>query len=234
MRLGLQQIRGLDHDSAQRIVAVRQADGLFTSIADLTERAQLRPATVRLLAQAGALDSLSTHRRQAYWEASALQASTPLLDQTVLRETAISERSAPVLAERVLTDYRSQGYSLEAHPLEMLRSLFDRHQIDRPARLRAHRHGQRARAIGLVTHRQRPGTAQGTIFLSLEDELGLLNVIVPGAQVEAQRQPILQAQLLLVEGTWQVQGAVRQLRASQLHDASAWLGQLRLRSRDFH
>ena len=132
-----------------------------------------------------------------------------------------------------MADYRASGLSLKAHPLALLRDALAAFKVQPAAVLALSRHGQLVRASGLVTHRQRPETAKGVVFVTLEDETGAVNVIVWPAVVETQRKPLLGARLLTVFGQWQRQGDVMHLVASKLIDHSALLQGLVSRSRDF-
>jgi error-prone DNA polymerase len=133
----------------------------------------------------------------------------------------------------VLADYRSTGLSLKAHPLALLRPALSRFKVQPASELALLRSGQLARASGLVTHRQRPETARGVVFVTLEDETGAVNVIVWPQVVEVQCTPLLAARLLTVYGVWQAQGEVRHLIARRLVDHTALLDGLAVRSRDF-
>ncbi|MFY9512964.1 MAG: OB-fold nucleic acid binding domain-containing protein, partial [Rubrivivax sp.] len=156
----------------------------------------------------------------------------------MLRQTRTHEPSAllaaPALGSTVVADYRSTGLSLAAHPLALLRPQLAVFQVQPANVLRHYPSGRLARASGIVTHRQRPETAKGVIFVTLEDETGAVNVIVWPAVAEAQRRPLLASQLLTVYGIWQAQGEVRHLVARRLVDHTALLAGLTTRSRDFH
>ena len=134
----------------------------------------------------------------------------------------------------MVADYRASALSLKAHPLALLRARLAGFKVQTAAALAAARNGQLARASGLVTHRQRPETAKGVVFVTLEDETGAVNVIVWPAVVKAQRKALLGATLLTVYGRWQCEGEVRHLVAQRLVDHSALLEGLVTRSRDFH
>jgi error-prone DNA polymerase len=125
-----------------------------------------------------------------------------------------------------LADYRRTGLSLAHHPVALLRPRLAEFRISTSAELQNFRNGQLARASGLVTHRQRPQTANGVIFVTLEDETGPVNVIVWPQVAEAQRTPMLTARLLTVYGIWQRQGEVRHLIAKRLVDHSVLLREL--------
>ncbi len=248
MRLGLNRLSGLGQDVGERIVAAR-AEAPFTSVEDLARRAGLDAATLRLLADANALQGLSGHRRQAAWDVAGIDTrATPLLHHTRTAEAEPPLLQAPSAGQALLADYRRTGLSLDQHPLALLRPQLAAFRV-LPARELMHcRSGQLARASGLVTHRQRPETAKGVVFVTLEDETGQVNIIVWPQLADAQRQPLLAARLLTVYGVWQQEGAVRHLIAKKLVDHSALLatlGQegsestapqqtLNTRSRDFH
>jgi len=134
----------------------------------------------------------------------------------------------------MLADCRSLGLTLNRHPLALLRERLAAWRVQPAAVLRDYPDGRPARASGLVTHRQRPATAKGTVFVTLEDETGTVNVIVWPRVAERQREPLLASTLLTVYGTWQREGDVMHLVAAKLVDHSVLLGGLRSRSRDFH
>jgi error-prone DNA polymerase len=134
----------------------------------------------------------------------------------------------------IVDDYASLGLTLNRHPLELLRPRLAQMRFKTAAELAHYRNGRSARACGIVTVRQRPGTANGTIFVSIEDETGAINVIVWPALVEKQRKILLGASMLAVYGVWQSEGEVRHLVAQRLEDHSALLGRLAAPSRDFH
>jgi len=232
VRLGFSRISGLTQDAADRIVAAR-AEAAFASPEDLARRAQLDAHQLALLAQADALQPLTGHRHQAAWAVSGVDTrATPLLRDTRTQEVA-AELPAPDEATTVLADYRATGLSLTQHPLALLREQLAAFKVETAAVLRHHPNGRLARASGIVTHRQRPETAKGVVFVTLEDETGSVNVIVWPDVVEAQRRPLLAATLLTVFGVWQCQGEVRHLIARKLVDHSDLLQGLASRSRNF-
>ncbi len=231
VRLGWQSVRGLGLEAAQRLMQARE-QGPFRDVGDLARRCQLSRPALRALAQAGVLDGLAGHRREALWQASGSDARAPALIANALNDVP-AQLDAPTLGERVLADHRATGLSLEAHPMSLLRpALAKRGALNREQLMRLP-NGRRVRSCGLVTHRQRPQTAGGTLFLSLEDETGLINLIVPGRDLERWREAVLQSRLLWVEGVWQRQGPVCNLLGHRYHDCSHWLGELPLFSRDF-
>ncbi len=224
-RLGLNRLSGFREDAAQRIVTAR-AEAPFASVEDLTRRADLDAHALRLLADGNALSALAGHRREAAWEVAGVD--TRMAAAAVLRATRTEEPERPVLeapsaGAALLADYRRTGLSLANHPLALLRPRLAEFRVSTSAELQGFRNGQLARASGLVTHRQRPQTAKGVIFVTLEDETGPVNVIVWPQIAEAQRTPMLTARLLTVYGIWQCQGEVRHLVAKRLVDHSALL-----------
>ena len=261
VRLGFNRIGGLSQAAAERIVQAREADGAFIHLEDLTRRAALDARDLNLLAASDALRGLVAgspephasapsrsprgHRHQAAWAVAAIDTRpSALLHGMRSREPATEAfpitLPSPSAAEDMLADYRSTGLTLNRHPLALLRPQLDAFRIETAAVLRTYPDGRIARASGLVTHRQRPGTAKGTVFVTLEDDTGTVNVIVWPTVAQAQRQPLIGARLLTVYGQWQrstdVPGehAVMHLLASRLIDHTALLNGLVTRSRDFH
>ena len=232
VRLGLNRINGLSQDAAERIVNARTA-GSFDNVEDLTRRAELNAHDLQALALADALQGLSGNRHQATWAVKGIDTRpTELLRATRVHE-APALLAAPSEAENMLADYRALGLTLNRHPLALLRDELSAFKVQPASVLRHYPNGRIARASGLVTHRQRPETAKGTVFVTLEDETGAVNIIVWPAVVEAQRQPLLAATLLTVFGQWQREGDVMHLVATKLIDHSAMLQGLVSRSRNF-
>ena len=232
VRLGLNRINGLSQDAAERIVQARASAG-FDGVEDLARRADLNAHDLQALAAADALQGLTGHRHQASWAVKGIDTRpTALLRATRVHETP-ALLAAPNEAENMLADYRALGLTLNRHPLALLRDELAAFKIQPAAVLRSYPNGRIARASGLVTHRQRPETAKGTVFVTLEDETGAVNVIVWPAVVEAQRKPLLAATLLSVFGQWQREGDVMHLVATKLIDHSGLLQGLVSRSRDF-
>jgi error-prone DNA polymerase len=232
VRLGLRLINGLGGDTASRIVAARAA-GAFADVDDLAARAALDRGELKCLAAGGALASLAGHRRQAFWQAAGSQPLSGVLEATTLSETAV-DLPAPSEGEDLVADYRSLGYTLGRHPLALLRTRLARLRFVTAEELKRYPDRKLARAAGLVTCRQRPGTASGVVFVTLEDETGVANVIVHADLVERQRKELIGARLLGVYGQLQREGDVVHLVAKRLVDHSGLLGALATRSRDFH
>jgi len=236
VRLGFNRISGLPEEAAKRIVDARE-QAPFETPEDLARRARLNAHELAALAQADALQGLTGHRHQAAWAVAGIDTRpTPLLRETRVHEAAV-RLASPSEAEDMQADYRALGLTLKRHPLALLREQLSRFKIEPAAVLRTYPHGRLARASGLVTHRQRPETAKGTVFVTLEDETGSVNIIVWASVADAQRKPLLGATLLTVYGQWQRQGddkyPVMHLLAMKLVDHSAMLQGLVSRSRDF-
>jgi len=232
VRLGLNRIGGLSEGAAERIVKARE-EAPFGNAEDLARRATLNAHDLRVLAEADALLGLAGHRHQAAWAVAGVDTRpTELLRATRVHESA-AELDAPSEAETMLADYRALGLTLKRHPLALLRDELKAFKVQPAAVLRSYPSGRLARASGIVTHRQRPETAKGTVFVTLEDETGAVNVIVWPSVAEAQRQPLLGATLLTVYGQWQREGDVMHLVAKKLIDHSHLLQGLVSRSRDF-
>jgi error-prone DNA polymerase len=229
VRLGLNRIAGLPEAAARRIVAERP----FDSVEDLARRAGLDAQALRLLAQAGALSGLAGHRHEAAWAVAGVDTRASALLRTTRTHEEAAELAAPAVVEETLADYRATGLTLGTHPLALLREPLQAWRVQTAAVLKQARHGQLARASGLVTHRQRPETAKGVVFVTLEDDTGSVNVIVWPDLARTQRRELLGSRLLTVFGVWQRQGEVRHLVARRLLDHSALLQGLAGRSRDF-
>ena len=231
VRLGLRQISKISRDAAERIVVARHA-APFDSAEDLARRAELEQHEMRLLAGADALATLSGHRRQQVWDASGLRRAPKLLRDAPVDEQFLELDEAPE-GEEVVQDYATTGLTLRTHPMALLRP----HLVERRLRTAAELHdmpnGRLVRYCGIVTLRQQPDTANGTIFISLEDETGVVQVIVWKRLREQQRPEVLRSRLLAVYGVWQREGDVMNLVAGRLEDLTSLMGELATSSRDF-
>ena len=188
---------------------------------------------MQLLAGAGALRALSEHRHAALWLALGAEPPPGPLPLVAATETAVI-LPRPDAAEEIMADYRQLSLSTTQHPLSLLREKLRARGLSSNLELRALPDGARVRVGGLVTHLQQPGTASGVVFLSLEDETGIVNVILWPQVFAAQRASALTASLLVVSGTLQNQHGVAHVVARALHDRSHWLTGMSRRSRDFH
>ena len=231
MRLGLALVKGLKQAAAERVVAARR-ERPFASTEDLARRAALDRGDLSALAAADALASLAGHRREALWETLAVDEPTRL----ALPAAAVAPPplAAPTEGEEIVGDYASMGLTLRRHPLALLRERLKKRGIRNAAEVADARHGQRIRAAGIVTCRQRPATASGVIFVTLEDETGYVNLVVWNDLAERQRRELLGARLLEVAGEVQREGRVVHVLARRLSDLTPLLGRLATASHDFH
>lgn len=232
LRLGLREIRGLNQEAGLRLVAAR-AQSPFTDVQDLADRAQLDRATLERLGAAGALRGLAGHRHRAQWAVTGVERMPDLFDGARIADDAVVLRP-PTAAENVLADYATTGLTLDAHPLKLLRPQLRARRLRTVAEAQALAHGTPARVAGLVTLRQRPGTASGVTFVTLEDETGWLNLIVWRDLAERQRRVLLESKMLGVIGELQKAEGVVHLLAHRLENLDALLSGLDTRSRDFH
>ncbi len=236
VRLGLRMVAGLATAAAQRIVITR-AEAPFTSTEDLALRAGLDQGDLKALASADALLSLSGHRRQQVWDASALRPAPGLLKAAPVEEDFL-ELPAAWEGEEVVFDYAATGLTLRTHPVALLRGELSKKKLLTAAQLRDLPDGRLVRACGIVVMRQQPQTAKGVVFVTLEDETGSVNVIVWKSLREKQRSELLHSRLMAVYGVWQRDmesgGEVRHLIAHRLVDLTPLLGGLATQSREFH
>lgn len=234
IQLGLRLVKGLSKSGADQIIDAR-TNALFQSVADLRRRTNINQKDLEALSAADALATLSGHRHKTHWAIMALKDSRPLLvDEHRQQENDMDAITAPSITENVIFDYQSTGLTLRAHPLALLRRQppFDR--CRRQSDLIAMGNLRFVRTAGLVTCRQRPGTASGVIFLTLEDETGNINVIVWPRVQEQFKAALMTAQLLLIKGTVESRDGVTHVIASGLYDHSHALSDLAVKSRDFH
>jgi error-prone DNA polymerase len=236
LRLGMRLVKGLSEAGAQRLIAARTKQP-FTSVQDVADRAALDRTDLEALAGAGALASLSGNRHLAFWEVAGTEKPAPLAPRG--RRAADDEEGRPLLTtptpwQTVLADYSSTGLTLGPHPLLLLRERLASEHILRAADLRDTRDGTKVRVAGIVLMRQHPASANGVIFMTIEDETGSINLIVWQSVADEQRRPLLESRLLEVQGELQHQHGVMHVIAGRLIDRSALIGELLARSRDFH
>jgi error-prone DNA polymerase len=236
IRLGLRQVSGLRKEVGERIATVR-FHAPYASTQDLALRCNLNEADLKALASADALQSLSGHRRQQVWGAAALKPAPALLKGVPIAEEELLLPAAPE-GEEVAFDYAALGLTLRSHPLLLLREQLSKQKLLTATQMADFPSGRLVRACGIVTMRQRPQTAKGVVFVTLEDETGSVNVIVWKAVKERFRQEVYQSRLLAVYGVWQRDeesgGEVRHVIAKRLVDLTPLLGALATSSRDFH
>lgn len=234
VRLGLNRIKGLSESGGQQIAALMRGGHAPPPTAEaLFRQTTLSEKDRQALATADALRSLAGERHQAHW---AQQGFTPnRTDMPLEHRPDSAELPLSREGENLIADYASLGFTLRRHPLALLRSP----HLQRLHTLTSKQwgnlaHGRRCRVAGMVTNRQRPGTAKGIIFMTLEDETGSTNLIIRQDVLERFRLEVLQAPLIVAEGINEYRDGVRHLMVHSLEDHSHLLGRLRFQSRDFH
>ena len=230
LRLGLGQVSGISETVANTIVNERQ-EALFASIKDLVQRTGINTKIINALADADAFKSLTGNRVQTKWMAAVAR-----FPDLPLAPVAYSSTPAPLkpltLGQEVIADFRSTGLTLRAHPMKLLRSLLaGTQQAENLGKIPS---GRYIRVAGLVTCRQRPGTASGVTFVTLEDETGNTNVIVWRDLAEKERRALIASRLMIVHGKLEHQGPITHLVAAHMEDASHLLADLAVASHDFH
>ena len=232
VRMGLRMVSGLVETQGRTIAEQRAAAGPYADVDELAHRANLPKRSMELLARAGALATLAGHRRRAHWSAIGVERLPGVLAGASAREQPLA-LSAPTEGEDIVADYRGMGLTLGRHPLALIRGKLNRLRAYRAADLVKLKSGSTVRVAGIVTHRQRPETASGVIFMSLEDETGTSNLIVWPSVQQAQREAVLGARLMVVEGELQSEMGVIHVIAAKFRDYSHWLGRVKAGSRDF-
>jgi len=247
LRLGLEMVRGLGEAAGRRIEEARRKSGGFASLEDLARQASLDRGSLLHLARAGAVGSLEADRRRAVWEAMDgldRPGSLPLFEQPARplpepagkkahNEPQVAGLAPMTRCEQVLADYRTAGLSLDAHPVHFMRNALAESGVVTTANTARLPEGRRVRVAGIVLSRQRPATAKGIVFLTIEDETGSANVVVrppvwQAADVQARR-----AAVIVVEGRIQRRGTIVHVLATRLDAAAALSPALPRQSRDF-
>lgn len=237
IRLGFSQISSLDTQAAQGIERWR-GNKPFTSLENLSRRTPLTTADLGHLAAADAFAALTGNRHESRWQAAALKPHISLLENSETHQDLLA-MPAPSLEKDMQDDYASLGLSLRAHPMALLRNRPPFNRCKTHKELASVGHGRFVRVAGLVTGRQRPGSAKGTMFVTLEDETGNTNVVVWQKTQVHFREPLLNAQLLVVKGVLEINDTdsetpVIHLVAGHLEDFTHCLKTLSVSSRDFH
>ncbi|MCZ6810146.1 MAG: error-prone DNA polymerase [Proteobacteria bacterium] len=231
LRLGLRQIKGLAEEAGRKIVR-QLAAGRFGSIQQLLERTGVNRRELGALAAAGALKSIAGHRHKVRWTVAGVEEPTPLIP-SMDRYEAVPMLKKPTEGQDIVADYQSLGLTLERHPMALIRTRLDVHRYVKAECLNELQSGRPIRVAGLVITKQRPGTASGVTFVTLEDESGYTNLIVWKKIAEEQRDVLLNARLMGVEGELQKEGKVIHVIARKLIDHSELLGELAVRQRNF-
>jgi error-prone DNA polymerase len=232
VRLGFNAVKGFSEIAAERLCEAR-AEGAFAGVQDLARRARLDKKDLGALAAAGALRLLAENRHPARWQVAGIEKTGPLLAKACHVE-GIPMLPRPTEGEDIAADYRHLGLSLGRHPLALLRRRLDVMNIQTAAVTKGLPHGARTYSAGLVITRQRPSSASGVTFVTVEDESGYLNLIVWEQLARRARKVLLGATLLGFEGRIQKEHDVMHVIATRLHDHSHFLEGLTARSRDFH
>jgi len=232
VRLGIRLVKGISPAQVERIEHA-QRDGPFTSVADLAKRSGVSRATLARLAAADAVQSLGLSRREAVWKVLALADEAPMFDGT---EPAESDPNLPIMSvkETVYADYDRLGLSLHAHPMSLIREEMSRMGVQTSKALRNSCQGKWIKVAGLVLIRQRPSTALGIVFCTLEDETGTANLVIRPTIFQKYRRAAHAAVALVAEGRVERRGEVVHLQVSKLEDMSKALHKLRSIPRDFH
>ena len=232
LRLGFRLVRGLREEAGKRIAAARTKGG-FRDLDDLVHRADLDRATLDLLAEAGALRGLAGHRHRARWQSAGTEKQLPLFAGTQGSEEERIAIPPPSAFENTHADYATVGLTLDAHPVSLIRRQLRERRYRRSNEVAALESGRPARFAGLVLLRQRPQTASGVTFMTVEDEAGMVNVVVWAQVAERFRRVFLESRLLGIEGRLESEQGVRHLIARKLEDLTPLLSRLATTSRDF-
>lgn len=232
VRLGLRLISKLSVSGANHVLNAR-THGPFTSAANLVRRTGMNQADQQALAIAGALENISGDRHQAQWDLLGVEALPELLSDASANEPSLT-LPAPTEGENTVADYMSLGLTLNRHPLSLLREQLKQRRILDSMSWAAIPNGRMARIAGIIKVRQRPGSANGVVFLTIEDEGGPMNVIVWGQVMEQFRKEVLGAKMVSVYGVTQREQGVTHLVARKIEDLTWMLGKLHTQSRNFH
>lgn len=236
LRLGLRLIQGLSESGGQRLHQHRPVAG-YRATSELRRLASLNQRDMELLAGANAMPDFTSNRHQAYWQLldheqpSELFAGEEVLEY---RPEHCHQLPQPTEGQNVLADYASQGLTLQRHPLALLREQGHLKFCLSAEQLKVTKAGIPVQVAGLVTGRQRPGSASGVTFVTLEDETGNVNVVVWLETARRQRKPLLTARLLHVKGVLERQGEIVHVMAGKLSDLSHLIRSLPVESRNFH
>jgi len=236
LRLGFRQLRGMNKDDANAIVEAR-TKGNFAAMRSVWLRAGLSDRALETLAKGDAWNTLKLNRRGALWAAKGLGLKPlPLFAAAEGAEAAEPPVILPSMSmgQEVTEDYRHLRLSLKCHPMALLRRKMSRQGVVTAEKLWQMPNGRSVRVAGIVTHRQRPGTASGVVFVTLEDETGSTNLIVWRSIVDSQRDALLSSRLMIVEGELQHADNVTNVVVRRIHNCTHWLGRLQTSSRNFH
>jgi len=241
LQLGLCLVKGLSAEGARRLSEAREW-GPFRCVQTLVERTGIDRGDRESLAAADALRGLASDRHRAFWDVAGYEEKLPLFAAAAVEPEAAWPGAGaqvalllpkPSESQDIIADYNSVGLTLRRHPLALFREHLQGFQVRTADSLALLSNGARVKVAGIVTSRQRPQTASGVTFVTLEDETGFLNLVVWPALSARQPRMVREARLLGVAGTLQISEGVVHVIASELVDLSGWLAQMSLRSRDF-
>ncbi|MEG5262673.1 error-prone DNA polymerase [Pseudomonas sp. JDS28PS106] len=232
IRLGLRMVRGFREEDARRIEAARAARP-FSDATDLVQRAGLDSRAAEALADSGALRGLIGHRHRARWAVAGVEVQRPLFADLPEDEQQVA-LPLPSIAQDMRADYDMLGTTLGPHPLTLLRRQLAARRFRSSRDLLELQHECTLSVAGIVVGRQRPGTASGVTFVTLEDEFGMINVVVWRDLAERQRKVLVGSQLMQVFGRFESKEGVRHVIARRLYDLTPMLAGLDVKSRDFH
>ena len=232
LRLGFRVIKGMSAVHGERIVLNRNRK--FASLAEFQRKTKLSRHVLERLANADAFDSLGLSRRDVLWQVAGLDDSpSPLFEKSIDEN---DEVNLPVMPEQqeVMTDYATAGLSLKQHPVSFLRDQLSESKVRPAQELSTAKNGRWIQVAGLVLIRQRPGTASGIVFMTIEDETGIANLVVKPAVYDRYRAAARHASLLQADGYVQREGQVVHVIVKRLHNLSDRLTGSTPKSRDFH
>ncbi len=232
VRLGFRLVNKLSKNGVDQILAAR-ANKPFTDATDLVRRAGINKGDQQALAVAGALKPISGNRHQAQWDLLGVEQLPNILKDASANEPQI-QLPLPTEGDDLVSDYAGLGLTLGRHPLALLRESLAKKRILNSAQWQQVPNGRHVRLAGIIKVRQRPGSASGVLFMTLEDEAGSVNVVIWPQVVDTYRREVLGATMVSVAGVTQREGEVVHLIARKIVDLSWMLGELSTHSRNFH
>ena len=237
IRLGMNLVKGFNANAATRLIKARQEKS-FSNVKDFVFRSQLNANEKDSLVRANTLHRLAKHRHQAQWQSLAIENNKPLLKELDSCPLTISDSehviSSPSIIEDMIADYNTTGLTLNKHPIAILREQNLLKGCKSAKHLNKLRHGQFVKVAGIVSGRQRPQTAAGVLFVTLEDETGNMNIVVWNKTLETFRKQVLTSHLLLIKGKIEREKSVIHIVAGHIQDISHQLQDFDRGSRDFH
>ncbi len=235
LRLGLRLVKGLSRLNAEKVTQTRDQVKRFNSLAHFKQLTGFSTQTLEQLAAANALGSLTQHRFDAHWQVQAIEQELALFpSDTLTIEDNDSQITEPSAIETTLADYRHTGLTLNQHPMSLLRQQPPFYRCLRASDLAHEKSGRFVRIAGVVTGRQKPGTASGVLFMTLEDETGNINVVIWKSLQQRRRQEVLQGKIVVIKGILERKDSVMHVIAGDIENASSVLPEFGQKSRDFH